>query len=76
MGHKGVTLLLLLVLSLGKNGIFYLPHIIKLANSKFIFAIKGPKLARRGEEIQNLHNTIEGNFHIYLWMEQSFLALA
>jgi len=35
--------------------IFYLPPMIKIANSKFILAIKGPKLARRGDEIKKIY---------------------
>jgi len=29
---------------------FYFSHMIKFANFEFIFAIGGPKLAKRGEE--------------------------
>jgi len=42
--------------------IFYLLHLIKFANSQFIFAIKGSKLAIRHEEIQNLNSTNRGKF--------------
>jgi len=49
------------------NEIFYLPHMIKFAHSKFILAIKGPKLTRKQEEMQNLYTTQNrGNFlHLF-----------
>jgi len=33
--------------------IFYLPPVIKFANSEFIYAINGLKLGRENEEIQH-----------------------
>jgi len=39
------------------TGVFYLPHMIKFANFEFIFPIRGPKLARKHEEIYNLSGT-------------------
>jgi len=38
-------------------GIFNFPHMIKFANFEFIFAIRGPKLARRHEEIYNFRGS-------------------
>jgi len=44
---------------------------IKFANFEFIFAIRGPKLAWRHEEIQNFkQHKIGVHFYIYPLMEQ------
>jgi len=60
LGQRGLTPLLPYKLFLEKSTrIFYLPHLIKFVNFEFIFTIKGPSLARRGEELQNLCNTKE-----------------
>jgi len=44
---------------------FYFPSMIEFANSKFIFAIKGPKLARKVNKKKNLKHNI-GGFFFYL----------
>jgi len=41
---------------------FYLPHMIKFANSEFIFAIRDPKLAKNGIPDKLIKHKIGGLF--------------